>query len=626
MSDEELHLLTSPIERRLVSRLFVIGGPIGLAIAIVLSLWVSQQRVTHAVIVQTEPRWIPGETLALRVQVTPESPKTPGPTKVEVAVEQGGQRHPLPSPAEVKPGWLAQGRVVVPALEPGPAMLHVHVAAEPFEPRDERIPIEVVERREAIEPQHVVSSSASQYADDSDAQPEGIAIDVRPVGRVLAGFENELLLRVTDPEGKPWSGPAAIHLLDGELAGKRGRGDDPPLLWEGRTDGAGLASVRGLLSSEVLRLRVQLRAEGEPAGEQAKAGEPTTDASEPKGEGEPKGAGESKGEGEPKGAGESKGEDESKGEGEPKSEGEPPAAAQTPAPQVLHERKIRLVSFAGAVQLEATPLQVAPGSELEVLVAGLSAKRPVFVDVFGPDGAWIDTFDPPVQGREPARAWGVSAALSGLVQLEAYHFTNEPGESTAVARVLALATDSIDPADKGGGVASLRPGLRIQRSRLSVPRADRTWNEERERGYLAWLGKATLSASEVDLARRWVLGTLPIEIHGPPTLLRSRERDLAAMAAYKRSWTIGLRIFLLGGGALFLAAMTVLMIRSHDRDATATLEELQCLNEGVEREQLEAHVHAARRAALLRGLLVVGMMAVGLVSASLLLENLVWEF
>lgn len=602
MSDEELHLLTSPIERRLVSRLFVIGGPIGLAIAIVLSLWVSQQRVTHAVIVQTEPRWIPGETLALRVQVTPESPKTPGPTKVEVAVEQGGQRHPLPSPAEVKPGWLAQGRVVVPPLEPGPAVLHVHVAAEPFEPRDERISIEVVERREVIEPQHVVSSSASQYADDSDAQPEGIAIDVRPVGRVLAGFENELLLRVTDPEGKPWSGPAAIHLLDGELAGKRGRGGDPPLLWEGRTDGAGLASVRGLLSSEVLRLRVQLRAEGEPAGEQAKAGEPTT------------GAGESKGEGEPK------------SEVEPKGEGESPAAAQTPSPRVLHERKIRLVSFAGAVQLEVTPLRVTPGSELEVLAAGLSAKRPVFVDVFGPDGAWIDTFDPPVQGREPARAWGVSAALSGLVQLEAYHFTNEPGESTAVARVLALATDSIDPAEKGGGVASLRPGLRIQRSRLSVPRADRTWNEERERGYLAWLGKATLSASEVDLARRWVLGTLPIEIHGPPTVLRSRERDLAAMAAYKRSWTIGLRIFLLGGGALFLAAMTVLMIRSHDRDATATLEELQCLNEGVEREQLEAHVHAARRAALLRGLLVVGMMAVGLVSATLLLENLVWEF
>ena len=74
MSDDEIELLTSPIERRAVSRLFVIGGPLGLAIAIIVSLWVSHLRISDSVIVQTEPQWIPGESLALRVQLTPEGP------------------------------------------------------------------------------------------------------------------------------------------------------------------------------------------------------------------------------------------------------------------------------------------------------------------------------------------------------------------------------------------------------------------------------------------------------------------------------------------------------------------------------------------------------------------------
>ncbi len=411
------------------------------------------------------------------------------------------------------------------------------------------IPIEVVTERARSPGRHVVSGSLSQYADDSDEQPEGIAIDVRPFSRVLAGFENELLLRVVDRKGKPWSGSAAVLLLDGEFREQRGSASEPPTVWEGQTNEAGLAAIRGLLSSEIIRLRVELKgADG----------------------------------------------------------------------AVTHTRKIRLVSFAGAVQLDAAPLAVVPGAALEIKAGGLSGTRPVFVDMFGPDGAWVDTFTPPVQGREPGREW-TTPAHAGLLQIEAYHFTNEPGESTAVVRVMA------QPGDPSQ-VASLATAIERQRGALPLPRNDRTWDEDRERGYLSWLGRASLSPSAVALARRWVLGTLPIEVRGPPTILRSRERDLTAMTELKRRWVLGLRILMLGGGALFLAAMTVLMIRSHNRDATATLEELQCLNEGVERERIEAHVQQARRAALGRGLLVVFSMAVGLCSAMLLLENLVWDF
>lgn len=554
---DEIELLASPIERRVVSRLFVIGGPLGLAVAIVLSLWVSQLRVTHAVIVQVEPQWVPGEALAVRVQVTPEVAQPPGPARVELAVEQGGQRHALGSPSPVEPGGMAQGRIEVPRLTPGPATLHVRVEASPFPARQEAVPIEVTHAREPVAARHVVSTSMSQHADDSDPQPDALKIDVRPFGRVTAGFDNELWLRVTDAEGRPWSGPAAVRLLDGELGERRGRGpgQEAPLLWEGRTDAAGLAVLHGALSSDVLRLQVQLRAELDPAATEA-------------------------------------------------------------VPKVIAERRVQLVSFAGAVAMTAEPMVVAPGAAIEVLAAGLGAKRPVFVDVHGPDGAWIDTFDPPVQGREPPRPWAPPAGLGGLVQLEGYHFTNAPGESTAVARVQV---------EGAGGGAPLPAGIERQRARLSVPRSDRTWDEARERKYLAALEGASLPAQARAAAERWVLGTLPVEVYGPPTLLRTRERDEAALLAYKRAWIIGLRIFVFGGGGLYLAAMAWLMLRSHARDASATLAELRALADDGERESLEQGVHQARRASMARGVLVIVVMAVGLVIAVLALEILVWE-
>jgi hypothetical protein len=553
--NEEIELLTSPIERRSVGRLFVIGGPIGLAVAIVLSLWVSQLRVSNSVIVQAEPQWVPGETLALRVQVTPEVAQVPGPVRVEVAVEQGGQRHALASPSAVEAGGLAQGQVQVPALTPGPATLHLRVEAAPFSPRREAIAIEVVSARSPVAARHVTSTSLSQYADDTDPQPDALKIDVRPFGRLTAGFDNALLVRVTDPKGTPWSGPAAVRLLDGELGDHRGRRQDPPLVWEGRTNAAGLATLHGALSSDVLRLLVQLRAEGEPAD---------------------------------------------------------------PTKAVLHERKVQLTSFAGAVHLTAEPVVAAPGQALEVLAAGLGAKRPVFVDAYGPDGAWIDTFDPPVLGREPPRAWTVPPGMTGLVQLEGYHFTNTPGESTAVARVLVGDAPS-------GSAASRRAILERQRARLSLRRSDRTWDEARERGYLDALEQAALPPAALDMVERWGIGTLPVEVFGPPTLLRTRERDEAALLDHKRAWILGLRIFVFGGGALYLAAMGWLMLRGQARDARATLAELQSLAEGEERQALEHGVRQSRRASMARGLLVLTVMAVGLVIAVLALEVLVWE-
>ena len=50
-SNGDSDLLTSPLEGSGVGRLFVIGGPIGLAIAIVVSLWVSYLHVRFTAVV-----------------------------------------------------------------------------------------------------------------------------------------------------------------------------------------------------------------------------------------------------------------------------------------------------------------------------------------------------------------------------------------------------------------------------------------------------------------------------------------------------------------------------------------------------------------------------------------------
>jgi len=342
-----------------------------------------------------------------------------------------------------------------------------------------------------------------------------------------------------------------MHLVDGELGDARGDADDPPLLWEGRTDQAGLASMHGVLSSEVLRVRVGLLSEDE-------------------------------------------------------------------SPRVLHERTIRLVSFAGAVHAEVEPSVVLPGEAVEVLALGLSTRRPVFVDVFGADGAWIDTFDPPMRGAEP-RPWTPPGSGPSLVQLEAYHFTNAPGESTAVARVLVDSHALTDP-------ASLALLITRQRQTLELSRSDRTWDETRERAYLDALAGRALPPAATRSARRWLLGTLPLQVHGPPLLLHTRERDLQDLLAYKKSWALGLRIFLLVGGGLFLLAMTMLMARSHAHDAEATLRELEELAEGEERELVARQVRQARRAAFLRGLVMIAMMAGGVAFAMVVLESFVWEF
>jgi len=546
-------LLTSPIERTLVNRLFVIGGPLGLLVAILLSLWVSYLRVQSSVIVQVDQQWIAGAQLAIRAQLVDGKLSGVENTRVEMAIRSGdgtavmlGQLDPAPK------GGLAQGTFVVPDLPDGVADLELRFTAPGKPAVEESISIQVADEPTAREGTHTVSASTLQWGDDTDPQPTGMRIDLRPQGRLLAGFTNHLLVRITHEDGLPWPGPVEVVLIDGEFVGKRGQEEDPPRLVSGGTNALGLLEVSGPLTSEVLRVEVRVLGAEDPS-------------------------------------------------------------------KVVHRRRFRMVSYAGAVNVDLGRLGLGSSTPVEIHARGLSGKRPVFVDVYDQWGSWIDTLQPPVVGAEPPRQWQLPEVKPGIVQFEAYHYTNSPGESTAIARLQI--TDG-DPDSS----ATLAPLIERQRGRLDLARIERGFDAAHERAYLDALAKADVAPADVALARGWLLGTLPVQVFGPPTALVTRAREESLLAAERRTWTLGLRWFMLGGGGLFLAAMTALMLRSHALAAERTMRELQSLVGDEELIDIRRHIRAALRGALLRGAGVIAVMAGALILTVMLLENLLWEF
>lgn len=548
--DAEHNLLSSPIERTVVNRAFVIGGPLALLVTIVLSLWVSWSHVRFFTVVQADQTWVPGQTRAVRVQVGSDRGYAPGQVDVALELEHRGGTTKLGTLSSVGPG-VAQGTVTVPADLPiGSATLRLHVPVEP-EPIDEALAIELAEQAEPRTPTHVVSSSLSQYADDTDAQPENVKIDVRARGRVQTGFDNAFFLRVTDASGRPWAGPVELVMLKGELAERVATPEAPITLVRGTTDRLGLLTWSGELLSETLRLEARVM-------------------------------------------------------------------SSTAAGEVVAKRAVKLVSFAGVVTVAVTPEVADAGAEIEVAALGLSGKRSIYVDVHDDRGAWIETL-PPVAGRTLPRPWPVPAhATAGLMQLEAYDQPNAPGESAAVTR--------LQVAHRGNDAVSLRPLIDAQKDKLSLPRVDKSFDAKREKAWLDDVGALELSAGEVERLRGWLLGTLPVSVYGPPAAMSTRQRDLDALATFKRRWTIALRWVLLGGGGLFLLAMTLMMFRALDRGAAQTRAELREIADDGDGDLVLAQVDRARRGAMVRGLGLIAVMAGALILSVLMLEAMVWEF
>jgi len=450
---------------------------------------------------------------------------------------------------------------VVPEAAPGPAALRLRFIAPGRRLVEEWVPVELGAAREPREGTPTTNGMPLAKGDDSDVQLDAIKIDVRPVGRMLSGFTNRVLVRVTEPDGAPWAGPIEVMLVGGEFREHKGSVEQPVQLVLGSTDAAGLLALEGPVTSDRLRLEVRVLARDEPG-------------------------------------------------------------------KVVHRRKVRLTSFPGAVVVHVAPgvvraradasLDLADDAGLARLRAfGLGTKRSVFVDAYDAQGGWIDTIQPAFMGGEPPRPWDHGGLAPGVVQFEGYHFTNSPGDSTAVA--LLHVTDR-DPER----VDSLAPLVDLQRARLADARDERSFDAEHEKRYMAALLRAPLRPEEVTSARDWLLGTMPLRVLGPPTALNTRQRNEQDLHDWKATWTGLVRAVLLGGGAVYLLAMTVLLGLAQRAAARSTLEALEGL-EGEDAAALRAQMRASVRTGLWRAAAVLAIMGTALVMTVVLLESLVWD-
>lgn len=144
-------------------RILMIFGPVGLALAIVASLWSMSQHVERSVNVQVETQWQVGEQLSIRTQVVGGDLKAlVDVADVSASLHDGaGSIHELGSLTLVADG-LAQGPITVPDLEAGAGELVLRYGLAPgsrVEAFEEHVPIEVVSERGADEGRQVVSES-----------------------------------------------------------------------------------------------------------------------------------------------------------------------------------------------------------------------------------------------------------------------------------------------------------------------------------------------------------------------------------------------------------------------------------------------------------------------------------
>jgi hypothetical protein len=570
------HVIESERAPRLHRTLMVLG-PLGLALAIFSSLWSMSRQLEHSVNIQVETQWVAQEQLAIRTQIVG-GDLVPLDHEIEVSArfeDAEGNTHELGELTLIGSG-LSQGVISVPAVSPGAGELVLHYSAAPnaegreLDGFDERVPVEIVAQRSAGAGRQVVSENMLQWADDTDPQPEGVRIDLRPGGRLLAGFDNDLFVRVTDPAGRPWAPEGVppqiqVLLVSGEFGEVIGLLDRPPVIYDGPVDALGLASFHGLLSSEVVRFEVRLIGETKQSGA---------------------------------------------------------------------KRRLRFVSHAGTVRINASTDFAHPGESITITVEALSARKPVFVDAHGPAGAWLDTMTPPLHVPQD-REWTVPEQLAlaaddaPFVQFEAYQSMLRPEDSSAIARV-QLAPPGAGRSD------SLAPLIERQRAQLSLPRVDREFEIGRERAYLTHvetqLRAKTLDAATISRARAFLIGSLEAVVHGPPQSLNTRAREEQKLETFKRSWTIGIRLFLLGGGGLFVFVMAALLWRNQRQLEAQTSNALGLVAGGpgpLDEEAYEDQSRAiiqSRRQMLARGVLTVVFMIVTLLLTVALLESLVWKF
>ena len=166
--------------------------------------------------------------------------------------------------------------------------------------------------------------------------------------------------------------------------------------------------------------------------------------------------------------------------------------------------------------------------------------------------------------------------------------------------------------------------MELHRAKVGAPRVEAGYASALETQYWKAVEGISLTAPQVEQARAFLIGTLPLSSYGPEVARVNRDRVLQEMATKKANWTLAMRVILLGGGGAFLLLMTLTMMRSHAQGARSTMAALARITHEDERADAELEVARAKRTALLRGLGVIAVMALSLLGVTLLFESLLW--
>jgi hypothetical protein len=162
----------------------------------------------------------------------------------------------------------------------------------------------------------------------------------------------------------------------------------------------------------------------------------------------------------------------------------------------------------------------------------------------------------------------------------------------------------------------------LQRANLHHGRVERDFDPAKEAVWLDAIESAPMSDEVRDSAEAWLIGTLPVEVYGPPLLLSTRAREEAQLEMTRGHWIVGLRWFLLGGGTLFLLILGRSFAREHARISTATRAALVVPD--ADQEDLRS-VTQVGRDLWIRAVLTVVFVAVSLSLTAYLMEKLLWH-
>ncbi|HGG57642.1 MAG TPA: hypothetical protein ENK31_07595, partial [Nannocystis exedens] len=162
----------------------VFVAALGMALVILLSLWVAGWRVEQGIIAQVEGRWRVGESLALRVLHVDGDRRPHRGSRIRAHVIQGALDLPLGEFTDAAETGVAQGRFVVPELALGRAALVFEVEGTELPPLRDAVAIEVVDERPPQRGDLTISTSNLNWGDNTQPQPEDVMIVVRSERRL----------------------------------------------------------------------------------------------------------------------------------------------------------------------------------------------------------------------------------------------------------------------------------------------------------------------------------------------------------------------------------------------------------------------------------------------------------